>query len=113
TPVTAQFRLPDGIPTGSYDLFVSAVGISSAAGFPFTVGSLSAPPTVATPAEAAPNPVPGTTSALAVLGADDGGEPALVYTWSTTGTPPAPVAFSVNASNAAKNTTATFTKAGA
>jgi hypothetical protein len=48
-----------------------------------------------------------------VLGADDNGEAALVYTWSTTGTPPAPVNVSANGTNAAKNTTATFTKAGA
>ena len=47
-----------------------------------------------------------------MLGADDAGEAALTYTWSTTGTPPAPVTFSVNGNNAAKNTTATFTKAG-
>ena len=37
----------------------------------------------------------------------------LTYTWTTTGTPPAPVVFSVNGTNAAKNTTAIFTKAGA
>ena len=32
------------------------------------------PPTIATPATANPNPVTGTTSSLAVLGYDDGGE---------------------------------------
>src|SRR6185436_6770138 len=57
-------------------------------------------------------PAPGTTTALSVLGADDGGEAALTYTWSTTGSPPAAVSFSANGTNAAKNTTATFTKAG-
>ena len=36
----------------------------------------------------------------------------LTYTWATTGTPPAAVTFSANGTNAAKNTTATFTKAG-
>ena len=71
------------------------------------------PPTVETPAAASPSPVTGTTTNLSVLGADDDGESGLKYTWSTTGTPPAPVTFSVNGSNAAKNTTATFTKAGA
>jgi hypothetical protein len=48
------------------------------------------------------------------LGADDGGEPNLVYTWTTTATPagaPAP-SFSINGSNAAKTTTATFYKKG-
>src|SRR6185295_3430936 len=70
------------------------------------------PPTVATAAAANPNPVSGTTSALSVLGADDGGESALTYTWATTGMPPAAVGFSANGTNAAKNTTATFSKAG-
>jgi glucose/arabinose dehydrogenase len=70
------------------------------------------PPTVATPASASPSPAPGTTTALSVLGADDQGEAALTYTWSTTGSPPAAVSFSANGTNAAKNSTATFTKAG-
>ena len=70
------------------------------------------PPTVATAASAAPNPAGGTTTSLSVLGADDAGESNLTYTWSTTGTPPAAVGYSVNGANAAKNATATFTKAG-
>jgi autotransporter-associated beta strand protein len=69
-------------------------------------------PTVATPAAASPHPVTGTTTALSVLGAYAGGESHLTYTWATTGTPPAAVTFSANGTNAAKNTTATFTKAG-
>lgn len=74
----------------------------------------SAMPTVATPATATANPVAGTSAALSVLGADtdDGGESRLSYTWTTVGTPPAPVSFSANGSNAAKNTVATFTKSG-
>ncbi len=71
------------------------------------------PPTVITDASATPNPVIGTTTNLSVLGDDDGGEPNLTYTWATTGTPPAAVTFSPNGSNTAKDTTATFTKAGA
>jgi len=71
-----------------------------------------AAPTIATPAAAAPNPVIGTTTALSVLGADDAGEANLTYAWATTGTPPASVTFSANGTNAAKNTTATFSKAG-
>ena len=70
------------------------------------------PPTVATAAAASPNPVTGATCNLSVLGADNAGESSLSYTWSTTGTPPAAVNFSTNGSNAAKNTTATFSKAG-
>jgi hypothetical protein len=67
---------------------------------------------VATTASASPNPVNETVTNLSVLGADDGGEANLIYTWSTTGTPPGPVTFSANGTNAAKNTSATFTKAG-
>jgi hypothetical protein len=77
-----------------------------------TSNTSNAPPTVATPASASPNPVTGTTTNLSVLGADDGGEANLTYTWATTGTPPAPVTFSANGTNAAKNVVATFTKAG-
>ena len=64
------------------------------------------------PAAASPNAVTGTTCNLSVLGAYNLGESNLTYTWSTTGTPPAAVNFSANGSNAAKNTTATFTEAG-
>ena len=77
-----------------------------------TVIQPNAAPTIATAAAASPNPATGTTAALSVLGADDGGEANLVYTWATTGTPPAAVTFSANGTNAAKATTATFTKAG-
>lgn len=73
---------------------------------------VNAAPTVATVSSATPNPVTGTTAVLNVLGADDQGEAALSYTWSTTGTPPASVTFSVNGSNAAKSTVASFAKAG-
>jgi hypothetical protein len=70
-------------------------------------------PTVATAASASPSTVTGTTTNLSVLGADDGGEANLTYTWALT-SPPAGggASFSVNGTNAAKNTTATFTAAG-
>jgi hypothetical protein len=70
-------------------------------------------PTVASAAKAngtSPATVTSTSAALTVLGADDHGEAALVYTWTATG--PAAVAFSANGTNAAKNSTATFTKPG-
>jgi autotransporter-associated beta strand protein len=67
-------------------------------------------PTVATAASAA-SIVPGTTTPLAVLGADDHGESNLDYRWTAQG--PAAVTFSVNGTNAAKSSVATFTKAGA
>ena len=71
------------------------------------------PPTVSTPAAASQLPAPNAASAnLSVLGADDAGESNLTYSWSAIGTPPAPVTFSVNGTNAARNTVATFSKAG-
>ena len=69
-------------------------------------------PSIATAASATPNTVTGTTTQLAVLGADPGGASSLTYTWSLTGAPPAPVTFSANGTNAAQNTTATFSRAG-
>ncbi len=69
------------------------------------------PPTVSTPASASPGTVTGTTTALSVQGASSVNLP-LSYTWSAIGTPPAPVTFSVNQTNAAKSTVATFSKAG-
>ena len=92
--------------------FASVGATSGAVSGSGSVTVNNAVPTVATPASATPNPVAGTSTALSVLGADDGGESNLTYTWATTGTPPAAVSFSVNGSNASKNTTATFTKAG-
>lgn len=76
------------------------------------LNSVNAPPTVATLAAASNNPVTGKTTSLSVLGADDGGETLLTYTWSVVGTPPASVAFSANGTNAAKTVTATFAAAG-
>src|SRR2546421_9433537 len=69
-------------------------------------------PTIATAAAASPNPVTtGTTTDLSVLGADDAGEANLTYTWAVTAGP-AGATFSANGTNAAKNSTATFTQAG-
>ncbi len=72
--------------------------------------TVNAAPTVATPASASPNPAPTNATNLSILGADDAGEPNLIYTWSATG--PAAVTYSVNGTNTAKNSTATFTVAG-
>jgi hypothetical protein len=59
----------------------------------------------------ATSPVTGTTSSLTAAGADDGGEGALSYTWSLA-SGPAGVSFSASGTNAAKATTATFSRAG-
>jgi hypothetical protein len=74
--------------------------------------STNLPPTVAIDAAATPNPVTGNTATLTVLGADDGGESNLKYTWATVISPPGAVAFSINGTNAAKKTTVTFTQPG-
>jgi hypothetical protein len=71
-----------------------------------------APPTVAIAPAASPSPVNGAQANLSVLGADYFGEPNLIYKWSAVGTPPASVTFSVNDSNAAKNTTVSFAQPG-
>jgi hypothetical protein len=56
----------------------------------------------------------GNTSVLSVLGQDDHGEGALIYTWSVSALPNgAPVPkFSANVSNAAKTTTVSFYQSG-
>lgn len=79
---------------------------------PGEVAGLSTP-TVAVPAAPAAATVAAPSVGLTVLGADEtGGEAGLTYTWATVGTPPAPVTFSLNGTNTAKNTAATFTKPG-
>lgn len=100
TPITGG-ALTATVPAQSITLFVVPPANTS-----------NQPPTIATPAAANPGAVTGTSTNLTVLGADDKGESALTYTWAATGTPPAAVTFSANGTNAAKSTTATFTKAG-
>jgi hypothetical protein len=87
--------------------------VTSADRFTYGTGGSNSPPTVATPAAANPSPVTGKTTALSVLGADDGGEANLTYTWAVTSEPTgASPTFSANGTNAAKNTTVTFNRAG-
>jgi hypothetical protein len=93
--------------SGTATLTATSGGKSAAAAI-----VVNSPPTVAAVATATPAVVSGSSTQLTVLGADDGGEAALSYAWATTGVPPAAVAFSANNSNAAKNSTATFTKSG-
>ncbi|MDB5337352.1 MAG: conserved repeat domain, partial [Planctomycetaceae bacterium] len=70
------------------------------------------PPTVVSGPTASPSVVTGTSVVLSVLGADDGGESKLTYTWDTTVSPPGAVTFNVNGTNAAKNVTVQFSKPG-
>lgn len=58
------------------------------------------------------DPIFSTDTTCAALAASGAGESTVEYTWSTAGSPPAAVSWSANSSNAAKNTTATFTAAG-
>ena len=60
-----------------------------------------------------PSPVTGATTTLSVLGADDGGEANLTYTWVATAKPTGsnPL-FSSNGTNSAKDATVTFDEAG-
>src|SRR5438309_5039306 len=92
---------------GPFTVTASSGGVNGTA----SVTVVNAAPTVATAASASPNPATGTTTNLSGLGADDGGEAKLTYTWATTGTPPAAVTFSANRTYAAKNVVATFAKA--
>ncbi|MFZ5441739.1 MAG: Ig-like domain-containing protein [Myxococcota bacterium] len=112
------------VPPGTYPLtpthpsytFVPAslsvtVTTANVTGRDFSTTTVNLPPTVATAASASPSPVlTGTTTTLSVLGADDGGESALTYGWSSSNG--YPVTFSANGTNAAKNVTATFSGAG-
>ena len=71
------------------------------------------PPTIVTGPSTGANPVTTTSTTLSVQGADDGGQSNLTYTWSIISSPnDAGGYFSVNDSNAAKNTTVTFYAAG-
>lgn len=69
---------------------------------------------IATSATAASSPVTGTSVAVSVLALDpdSGVDARLSYQWASVGSPPGPVTFSANATNAAKNSVAIFTNAG-
>jgi hypothetical protein len=79
-----------------------------------TTPSTNKAPTVATAAKASSSTVTTTSVTLSALGADDGGESNLKYTWSATTLPSGASSptFSANGTNAAKSTLATFSAAG-
>jgi regulation of enolase protein 1 (concanavalin A-like superfamily) len=109
--LTTKFVLPIGIPPGTYTLAAVANGVTSdPTTFTISTTDPNTGPTVNTAAHAAPVPVTGTTTVLSALGDDDNGEANLVYTWHTTSSPSGSQlpSFSVNGSNAAKDTTVTF-----
>ncbi len=96
-----------------YTLEATDASLAAATSTTFNV-TAATPPTVQTAAAIAPAPVTGATANLSVLGADIAGESSLIYTWTTTAMPLGIVApsFSLNGTNAAKNTVVTFTCAG-
>ena len=97
--------------TTSATATITATVDQTSAGATVTVTNQS--PTVATVASATASPVIGTTTTLSVLGADDAGEANLSYSWVATPSSGAAMpTFSVNGTNAAKQTVATFTSAG-
>jgi hypothetical protein len=82
----------------------------------FDAFAIAPPPNAAPVVAVAPAPVAvtGTSAPLSALGADDGGEAGLRYTWSVAGKPTgaADPTFASNGTNAAKATTVTFWAAG-
>lgn len=119
TTYSYQFTIDIAAAVGDTEAYVGFTGgtgglfaVQSVADWSYTPALTPPPnqyPTVATPAAAT---ALGTTMAfLAVLGADDGGESNLTYTWEML-SGPAAVSFSANATNAAKAASATFTTAG-
>lgn len=118
---SVQFKLTAPANPGTVKLYAAAMSSDGALTtgdrtlnlvVPVTINANKAP-VVSSPAASDKSTAYGQKVNLSVLGTDDTGEGALTYTWSTVGTPPAPVTFSVNGNNAAKNATATFSKIGA
>ncbi len=104
TPQSVHFILPTALGNDPYQISVIANGIAST--------TANRPPTVATAAAAGAAGSGGTTLGISVLGDDpDTGESSLSYHWSAIG--PAPVTFQSNDSNAAKDSSAVFSRAGA
>lgn len=117
----AIYQLTAGSTTPHY---VGTVTITDPSNFTYTMpgssittirivspGAPANAPGVATAAHASPTSVTGVSTNLGAVGTDANGESNLTYTWSTT-TAPALVGFSINGTNAAKNTVATFSAPG-
>jgi RHS repeat-associated protein len=106
--------------TKSVTITATATVSNSTYSQPTTIPVSDNPPTVAAPAMCSDATVTGTTTTLSVLGADDGGESNLTYTWgvttydgnTVTDGNNAGVEFSLNGTNDAKCTDVTFPQAG-
>ena len=93
---------------GPFTLTATSGGLQATAQVRVSAGTA---PQWANLAAASPARLEAATTNLSALGRDDGGEAALTYRWVWL-SGPAPVAFSINASNPAKQTVATFTRPG-
>lgn len=110
-------RITCTLSAGTYYLEAGAAGDSLAGAYDLSVTKLpppNTPPKVARAARAASSTVSGVSTTLSVLGSDNAGEAALSYTWSLISSPvgASSPTFSINGSNAAKNTAITFSAAG-
>lgn len=95
-----------------YTLVASTTGLPSATSAAFTIGQPNQAPVIQSVGSSG-NPVLGSATGLNASASDDGGEAGLTYAWSPLSTPAGgSVSFSLNGSNAAKATTASFTRAG-
>jgi hypothetical protein len=103
--LNVRWRLGTNSSTASTGWWIDDISLAGA-----TAANL--PPNVVTPASAGAAVVVGKTTTLGVVASDDGGESGLTYTWSVNDTFDAPIQFTENGTNAAKNTTATFARAG-
>jgi len=110
TAVARITRTP-GYSTGTGNSSVIADAVTATGTTALAV--IDSTPVVVTAAGATPSPNYTKSATLTALGADDGGEAALRYTWSAVGAAPGSVTFSgVNGTNAGKSTAATFSAAG-
>ena len=100
---------------GGLSLLVLGIAPSGPGAMVGAVKLVNATPTVAQSMTINGNlPVTGKSASLSVLGSDDGGAANLVYDWSVAAAPVGGKAtFALNASNGARNTTVSFTEAGA
>ena len=116
---TAQSHSSDG--QSALDSFPATLPLSGSSfsyAFPaysmsvLALSQTSSDPTITDPAAASPTLVTGTSTVLSVSATDPAGSASLKYTWSTISPSPAGVPFSINGSNSARQTIATFSQAG-
>jgi hypothetical protein len=110
-------RLVRDMTAGTYYLVAGSKGDKLIGNYTLKVTRLALPnaaPTVSVAAVATSPLVTTTSTVLSVLGADDGGETNLRYTWAATSLPTGAAAptYSANGNNSAKNATVTFSSAG-